>query len=101
VVTECVLAYVHKAEITKYLGFLRDRFDCLAMVDYEMYNPFDPFGKMMLHNFRERGIPLFGMDFFTTFEEIKKQYKELQFDLSIFSMKDIYYRYLCQAERQR
>ena len=73
----------------------------MSMLDYDMVNPTDPFGKMMLHNFKQRGIPLVGMSFFTSTGDIKKHYEDKGFKTEIHTMREMYYQVLDQDERKR
>ena len=51
ILTECVLVYLKPDESVKILNFLRDFFTGdLALLNYEMINPNDKFGKVMLEN---------------------------------------------------
>jgi O-methyltransferase involved in polyketide biosynthesis len=51
ILTECVLVYLKPFESLKILNFLRDHFQGdLALLNYEMINPHDSFGKVMLEN---------------------------------------------------
>lgn len=52
-----------------------------------MYNGNDQFGKMMVKNFKERGAPLDGLSFFTSFDHIKEEYKKAGFNE--FEIKDM------------
>ena len=50
-VTECVLVYLKPQESQDILRFMKDFFKGdLALVNYEMINPQDAFGKVMLEN---------------------------------------------------
>ena len=51
VITECVLIYLKPEDTKNILGFIKDfiRGDA-AILNYEMINPSDPFGKVMLEN---------------------------------------------------
>lgn len=76
-------------------------FDCLALLDYDMVNPNDPFGKMMVYNFRQRGIPLVGMTFFDSLAKVRLEYENRGLHVDIASMKDMYYKWIDQSERLR
>jgi len=50
-ITECVLVYLKTLESKEILSFMKDFFKGdLALVNYEMINPNDAFGKVMLEN---------------------------------------------------
>jgi hypothetical protein len=49
--SECVLVYLKPEESKAILTFFRNYFKGdLALLNYEMINPHDPFGKTMLEN---------------------------------------------------
>ena len=99
--TECVLAYIDKQSIEKFISYVHGAFAHPILLDYDMYNPLDPFGQMMLHNFKQRGIPLSGMDFFVSKQAIEDAFKKRGFSLEFHNMRDMYYKYLDQTERAR
>lgn len=43
-----MLAYIKGEFVDKLLKTIYDKFDFCIFMDYEMYNPNDPFGKMMV-----------------------------------------------------
>lgn len=99
--TECVLAYIDQQSIEAFLTWTVKAFDCLALLDYDMVNPNDPFGKMMVYNFKQRGIPLIGMDFFESLAKVKQSLESRGLAVEIASMRDMYYKHLDQQERAR
>lgn len=59
VITECVLVYLKPEDTQKILQFIGEFFQReLAILNYEMINPSDPFGKVMLENLEDRGCKL-------------------------------------------
>lgn len=49
--TECVLVYLKPEESKKILTFIKEHFTGdTALLNYEMINPSDPFGRMMVEN---------------------------------------------------
>jgi hypothetical protein len=52
VFAECVLTYIEGSKIDNLLKYLSDKFENLIFVTYEMFNPYDSFGKMMVKNFQ-------------------------------------------------
>lgn len=54
-------------------------FEALCVMDYEMFNGSDGFGKMMVKNFKSRGIPLSSIHDFGSIEQIKKIYEDLKY----------------------
>ncbi len=63
-----------------------------------MFNPDDAFGKMMVKNFKSRGIPLFSINFFQNLKKITKSFTGLGFDCSISSVQEIYYNKIKKEE---
>ena len=55
-VTECLMIYMTGKDSTGVYNWIRDFFTGdLASINYEMINPDDPFGRMMVSNLEERG----------------------------------------------
>ena len=113
VFAECVLAYIDKESIINLLTFLKQKFSNLAVIDYEMFNPNDPFGRMMDKNFKDRGCPLYGLKFFDSFNAIKTHYNSIfganegegeaeeSFSFEIYDMNQASKECLDQEEYQR
>ncbi len=51
IVSECVLVYIEEASIQKLKSFFRGSLNNFVMIDYEMFNPADAFGRRMVMNF--------------------------------------------------
>jgi hypothetical protein len=51
IITECVLAYIEPAAADIALQYFTQNYTYVAFLDYEMYNPNDPFGRTMVKNF--------------------------------------------------
>ena len=65
VLTECLLVYLKPEDTAAILGFVTEHFASapyLAMMNYEMITPHDPFGETMLSNLSERGCDLLGIE---------------------------------------
>ena len=58
---ECVLSYINSDKVDELIGFINKTFNLAFVFDYEMYNPNDRFGQMMVKNFDKRGCPLIGI----------------------------------------
>lgn len=58
---ECVLSYIDSDRVDDLMGFINQNFSLAFVFDYEMYNPNDRFGQMMVKNFNQRGCPLVGI----------------------------------------
>ena len=102
VVSECVMVYLEPEAVRGLLGFVAGRFAQAVFVDYEMFNPFSSFGKMMVKNFKERGVPLVGIDNFGSLPQIEQMYLDGGFDTcKAVDMHTIFTQYLPQQEIQR
>lgn len=58
---ECVLSYIDADKIDNLLKFIQNSFSFAYFFDYEMYDPADRFGQMMVKNFDMMGCPLVGI----------------------------------------
>lgn len=96
-----MLAYIERQDIEKFLDYATGAFECLCLLDYDMVNPNDPFGKMMVYNFKQRGVPLVGMSFFDSLTSVKQHLEARGFEVTLAHMRDVYYKRLDQKERQR
>lgn len=54
--------------------FISQHFNLAYVFDYEMYNPHDRFGQMMVKNFAERGCPLIGIYKYPELQDQEKRY---------------------------
>ena len=64
VITECLLIYMKGDDSKKILEWTRDFFggeSDIVYLNYEMINPDDQFGKMMVENLENRGCQLLGI----------------------------------------
>jgi len=97
-----VLAYIDRESIEFLLAYFRNHFKNIIFVDYEMFNPNDGFGKMMVDNFKSRGVPLYGINFFNSLQDIKTHYTQIGFEnLQIFDMNKVSAECLDQEEYGR
>jgi len=57
ILTEVVLVYLKPEDTTKILSFIKEYFtgNNVAILNYEMINPSDPFGKVMVENLEVSG----------------------------------------------
>ena len=65
VLTECLLIYLKAADTQKILKWCNTEFQespFLSLLNYEMINPNDNFGQMMVDNLKDRGCELLGFD---------------------------------------
>ncbi len=56
--TECLLIYMKSEDSEKLLHTLSGIFQNIVMLNYEMINPDDQFGRVMIENLEERGCSL-------------------------------------------
>ena len=61
VLTECLLVYMSAADSDSILTWVSGAFPNVALVNYEMINPDDKFGQMMVDNLEQRGCCLLGI----------------------------------------
>lgn len=102
IISECVFVYLHPETIPQIRTTLRDYFNDLVLVDYEMIGNDSPFAKVMLKNFAESGIPLLAIKEFPSIEAISKDFTDLNFKrVEVFSMEQVYYERLNPEELKR
>lgn len=68
--SECVLSYIDADRVDDFVAYLNKKFNLAFLFDYEMYNPHDRFGQLMVKNFDLRGCPLIGIH---KYPELKDQ----------------------------
>jgi hypothetical protein len=61
------------------MAYINKEFNLCFIFDYEMYNPNDRFGQMMVKNFSVRGCPLIGIGKYPQLEDQKKRYETAGF----------------------
>lgn len=89
---ECVLSYIDADKVDELLQHVRKSFALAFVFDYEMYNPHDRFGQMMVKNFKERNCPLVGMEKYPLFEDQKKRYESAGFkSTEVLTMLQMYH----------
>ncbi len=59
--SECVLSYIDAERVDEFVDYINKKFNLAFLFDYEMYNPNDRFGQLMVKNFDLRGCPLIGI----------------------------------------
>ena len=96
-----MLAYIEKPYIERFIDYVTKAFDCPCLLDYDMVNPNDPFGKMMVYNFKQRGVPLVGMDFFDSLAAVRGHLESRGYQAELADMRTMYYKHLDQSERLR
>jgi len=61
VLTECVLCYMNSEDSSQIIAKIAEMFADVAIVNFEMINPNDPFGTTMVENLEARGCQLLGL----------------------------------------
>lgn len=69
-----MLSYVDAEDVDKFVGYIAQTFNLAFFFDYEMYNPMDRFGELMVKNFQLRGCPLIGIGKYPKLEDQKIRY---------------------------
>lgn len=72
-----MLVYIEEESVRNLLKYLKQKFPLLIIVDYEMQNPNDAFGQMMVSNFHDNGCDLAGINFFNSISDIEKNYRAI------------------------
>ena len=102
VISECVMIYLEPEAVQEMINFVSKTFKQSIFMDYEMFNPTSNFGKMMVKNFKERGVPLVSIDNFRTLPEIEKMYTQGGFDsCRAIDMHTIFTQFLPKSELMR
>lgn len=102
IISECVMVYLEPSSVRGLITFMADTFSQSVFMDYEMFNPFSNFGKIMIKNFKERGVPLVGIDNFKSLPEIQQMYTDCGFDsCRAVDMHTIFTQLLPKHEIQR
>ncbi|EWS72250.1 leucine carboxyl methyltransferase (macronuclear) [Tetrahymena thermophila SB210] len=99
---ECVMTYIESKFSDELLKSIASTFDLAYFSSYEMFNPNDPFGKMMVKNFDRKGCPLVGIHDYPTIESQHERLTKLGFNTNeVYHMLDIYNKFTDQNERKR
>jgi O-methyltransferase involved in polyketide biosynthesis len=87
---ECVLSFLDSDRVDELMGFINQTFDLAFVFDYEMYNPNDRFGQMMVKNFDMRGCPLVGIYKYPYINNQQERYIKNGFKhTEVYTMKDV------------
>lgn len=99
---ECVFTYIETKCTNQLIDFFVKFFNVVHFLNYEMFNPNDQFGRMMVKNFAQKGYSLVGINDYPTMDSQSKRMKTLNFSrVEIYDMLDIYRNYCEQQERKR
>jgi hypothetical protein len=73
------------------VAYIAKKFDLAFFFDYEMYNPNDRFGQLMVKNFAVRGCPLIGIYKYPELSSQKDRYVNAGFKRTeVFTMQQMY-----------
>lgn len=100
--SECVLSYIDADRVDDFVAYIGKSFDLAFLFDYEMYNPNDRFGQLMVKNFDARGCPLIGIRKYPDLKDQHVRYSQAGFKRTeVFTMQQIYYDCIDKAERAK
>jgi len=102
VFAECVLAYLPAKQSDQAIQFFSVNFEKVYFLNYEMMFLNDQFGKMMVKNFKAKGIDLVGINDYPNIPSLQKRFTELGYtSVEVYDMIDMYNVHLDQTERKR
>jgi len=102
IMTECVLVYMEPKHSRALVNFCGSYFENVAILNYEMINPHDALGKVMVENVKARGCKLLGLQEIDTIEEEEKRFTNAGFTkVKGITMLEFYNKYADEGERQR
>lgn len=100
-IAECVLVYLPNEKSAALFSALAAKFNAAIFVNYEMINPHDRFGQVMVRNLEARGCPLLGLKDCPTLETQRKRFTDNGWQLSeAIDMNAVYAR-LDTTDRMR
>jgi O-methyltransferase involved in polyketide biosynthesis len=89
--SECVLSYIDADRVDDFVAYIGKSFDLAFLFDYEMYNPNDRFGQLMVKNFDARGCPLIGIRKYPDLKDQHVRYSQAGFKRTeVFTMQQMY-----------
>lgn len=97
---ECVFCYVDGADVTRLIQMTAS-FERCAMLSYDMINPSDAFGRMMIENISSRGIRLPGLLACPTLEAQVSRFRQVFPHVEALNMLEIYRTSVDVNERRR
>jgi len=102
ILTECVLVYMEPEHSQNLVNFCTKFFENCAIINYEMINPHDSFGKVMVENIEDRGCKLLGLREIDSIEKQKQRFLKGGFE-KVFgvTMLEFWEKYAEKAERAR
>lgn len=101
-IAECVLVYMDPSASTALLEALGNSFECAVFASYDMINPNDAFGKVMVANIAARGCSLPGYAAFATLQSQEERFLRAGWEHArATDMLTIYNQFLDRSEVQR
>jgi tRNA wybutosine-synthesizing protein 4 len=86
-----VLSYIDADRVDDFVSYLNKKFNLAFLFDYEMYNPNDRFGQLMVKNFELRGCPLVGIQKYPDLANQQERYTKAGFKhTEVFTMLQMY-----------
>ena len=102
ILSECVLVYLEKTFVESLIKGFGDYFDQSVWLSYDMTNPSDPFGAMMLKNLTEAGFRIPGLTDYPTFDSLRQRFLQNSWEnSSVSSMLEIFRKNTSKEELKR
>lgn len=87
-----MLSYIDADRVDEFVSYINKKFNLAFLFDYEMYNPNDRFGQLMVKNFDLRGCPLVGIHKYPDLANQHERYTKAGFKhTEVFTMLQMYY----------
>jgi hypothetical protein len=99
-IVECVFVYIERPCVDAILQVV-GLFEHCALVSYDMINPHDAFGRMMIENLLTRDIHLPGLLTCPSLETQVSRFRQVFPSVEALTMLDVYRTAVDPAERQR
>lgn len=85
-----MLSYIDADRVDEFMAYLHNKFNLAFVFDYEMYNPHDRFGQLMVKNFDLRGCPLIGIHKYPNLNNQHERYKNAGFkNTEVYTMQNM------------
>ena len=102
VIAECVLVYLKHQESLDLLNFFSGKFNNVSVIEYEVINPFDEFGRKMKENLLERNCILYGIEDTPDIQSHVKRFEKTGYtQIEVHDMLKLYDRIISKEERNR
>lgn len=96
------MSYIDADKVDGLLNYIRKNFRLAFVFDYEMYQPNDRFGQMMVKNFHRMGCDLVGIYKYPEIKDQTTRFETCGFKATYCqTMARIYYDSIDKAERQK